>query len=171
MCLIHSKCAWQNSWKCIPHYLPCCADKPLDPWFLYSNSGLTHWSWVTHICVSELTIIGSDNGLSPERGQAIIWTNAGILLFRALGINFSEILSKIHIFSVKKMLVKISSGKWRPLCLGLNMLINTTQYWIQFNVANREYWSNYRSNNRHFKFWKNWQCLTRPHWTYNIWSS
>ena len=26
---------------------------------------LTHWGRVTHICVSELTIIGSDNGLSP----------------------------------------------------------------------------------------------------------
>ena len=42
---------------------------------------LTHWAyWVTHICVSKLTIIGSDNGLSPGRRQAIIWTNAGILL-------------------------------------------------------------------------------------------
>ena len=27
-----------------------------------------------------LTIIRSDNGLSPSRHQAIIWTNAGILL-------------------------------------------------------------------------------------------
>ena len=33
---------------------------------------LTHWGRVTHICVSELTIIGSDNGLSPGRHQAII---------------------------------------------------------------------------------------------------
>ena len=28
---------------------------------------LTHWGRVTHICVSKLTIIGSDNGLSPGR--------------------------------------------------------------------------------------------------------
>ena len=28
---------------------------------------LTHWGRVTHICVSELTTIGSDNGLSPDR--------------------------------------------------------------------------------------------------------
>ena len=34
---------------------------------------LTHWSWMTHICVSKLTIIGSDNGLPPGRRQAIIW--------------------------------------------------------------------------------------------------
>ena len=37
-------------------------------------------SRVTHICVDNLTIIGSDNGLSPGRRQAIIWTNAEILL-------------------------------------------------------------------------------------------
>ena len=34
--------------------------------------GLTHWGRVTHICVGKLTIIGSDNGLSPARRQAII---------------------------------------------------------------------------------------------------
>ena len=37
-----------------------------------------HWGRVTHICVSELTIIGSDNGLSPGRRQTIIWNNAGL---------------------------------------------------------------------------------------------
>ena len=55
---------------------------------------LTHWGRVTHICVSKLAIIGSDNGLSPERRQDIIWTNAGILLIGPLGTNFSEILLK-----------------------------------------------------------------------------
>ena len=58
-------------------------------------SGLTHWGWVTHICVGNLTIIGSDYGLSPGRRQAIIWTNAGILLIRTLGTNFGEILGEI----------------------------------------------------------------------------
>ena len=37
-----------------------------------------------HICISKLTIIGSDNGLSPGRRQAIIWTNARILLIKSL---------------------------------------------------------------------------------------
>ena len=32
-----------------------------------------------------LTIIGSYNGLSPVRRQAIIWTNAGILLVGPVG--------------------------------------------------------------------------------------
>ena len=83
---------------------------------------LTHWGRVTHICVGNLAIIVSDSGLSPGRRQAIIWTNAGILLIRPLGTNFSEILIKIHTLSFKKTDLKISSGKWRPCCLGLNVL-------------------------------------------------
>ena len=83
---------------------------------------LTHWGRVTHICVSKLTIIGSDNGLSPGRRQAIIRINAGILLIRTLGTNFGEILSKIGAFSFKKMHLKMSSAKWRPFCLGLSVL-------------------------------------------------
>ena len=39
---------------------------------------ITHWGRTTHICVGKLTIVGSDDGLSPGRRQAIIWTNAGI---------------------------------------------------------------------------------------------
>ena len=83
---------------------------------------LTHRGRVTHICVGKLTIIGSDNGLSPCRRQAIIWTNAGILLIGHLGTNFSDIFIEIHTFSFKKIDLKISSGKWRLSCLGLNVL-------------------------------------------------
>ena len=77
---------------------------------------------MTNICVSKLTIIGSDNGLSPGRRQAIIWTNVGILLIRPLGTNFSEMLIEIHTFSFKKIHLKMSSRKWRPFCPGLNVL-------------------------------------------------
>ena len=59
---------------------------------------LTHWGRVTHICVIKLTLSGSDNGLSPYRRQAIIWTNVGILLIGPLGTNFSETLIGIYIF-------------------------------------------------------------------------
>ena len=83
---------------------------------------LTHWGRVTHICVGKLAIIVSDNGLSPGRRQAIIWTNAGILLIGTLGTNFSEILFEIQIFSFKKMGLNVSSVKWRPFCFGLNVL-------------------------------------------------
>ena len=111
-----------------------------DAWFILKNSlyshrnmfsciyyydfsrPLTHWGRVTHICVSKQTSIGSDNGLSPDRRQAIIWTNVGILLIGPLGTNFSEISNEIHILSFRKILLKISSGKWRLFCLGLNEL-------------------------------------------------
>ena len=81
-----------------------------------------------HICISKLTIIGSDNGLSPGRREAIIWINAGILL---IGPNFSEILISIQTFSFKKnafenviceMASILSRPQWvnqsfTPLCL------------------------------------------------------
>ena len=70
-----------------------------------------------HIYISKLIITGSDNGLSPGRRQAIIWTNGGILLIQTLGANFSEILSEIHIFSFKKMYLKMLSAKQLPFCL------------------------------------------------------
>ena len=97
----------------------------------WGHSALTHWGRVTHICVSKLTIIGSDNGLSPGRRQAINWTNAGILLIRTLGTNFSETLSEIRAFSFNKMHLKISSAKWRPFCLGLNVL---AVHWKQSKI-------------------------------------
>ena len=83
---------------------------------------LTHWGRVTHICVSKLTIIGSDNGLSPGRCQAIIWTNAGVLLIGPWGTNFNETSIEFHTFSFKKIHLKLSSGKWRSFCFGLNVL-------------------------------------------------
>ena len=72
--------------------------------------------------LSKLTIVGSDNGVSPGRRQAIIWTSAGLFLIGPLGTNFNEILIEIHTFSFKKMHLKLSSGRWRPFCLGLNVL-------------------------------------------------
>ena len=86
------------------------------------HHNLTHWGRVTHICVGNLTIIGSDNGLSPGRRQAIIWTKAGLLLIRPLGTNFGAILIEILTFSFKKMRLKVSSAKRRPFCLGLSVL-------------------------------------------------
>ena len=77
---------------------------------------------MTHVCVSKLTIVGSDNGLLPGRRQAIIWTNAGLLLIGPLGTNFSEILIEILTFLFKKMRLEVSSAKRRPFCLGLNVL-------------------------------------------------
>ena len=64
-----------------------------------------------HIYISKLTIIGSDDGLSPWQRQVNIGTNAGILLIGPLGTNFSEILIEIHTFSFKKVHLKMLSVK------------------------------------------------------------
>ena len=67
-----------------------------------------------HKCFGKLTIIG--------QCQAIIWTIAGILSIEHLGTHFGEILIEIHTFSLKKMHFKMSSVKWQPFCLSLNVL-------------------------------------------------
>ena len=113
----HNSCAF------VIELLQCCAKHSTWSltWHIFWD--LTHWGRVTHICVNNLTIIGSDNGLSPGRRQAIIWTNAVILSIRPQGTYFNEILIRIQTFSFKKMHLKVSSAKWRPFCLNLNVLI------------------------------------------------
>ena len=116
---------------------------------------LTHWGRVTHICVSILTIIGPDNGVLPGRHQAIIWTNAGILLNGPLGTNFSEILIKILTFSFNKMHLKVSSAKWQPFSLSFNGL--THHYlnkWLPVCKGHRQ---------MHFPL-RNWIFLFKFHW-------
>ena len=130
----------------------------------YKNHGsvqnmrqLTHWGRVTHICVSDLTNIGSDNGLSPGRRQAIIRTNAGILLKRPSWTNFSEFLVEFLIFSFKKMRLKVSSAKRRPFCLGPNELKANTLTFL--------YSSSARDSGAHFanNVWAfNWNFVTNP---------
>ena len=104
------------------HYLNQCWIIIKGVLWVSPQSQLTNWGRVTHICIRKLTIIGSHNGLSPDRRQAIIWTNAGILLISTLGTNFSEIFSKIHKSSFKKIHLKLSSVKWRPSWHSLNGL-------------------------------------------------
>ena len=116
-------CWFQFHWKLFPRVQ-----------LTLSQSAITHWGQVTYICISSVTIIRSDNDLSPGRRQAIIWTNAGILLIGPLGTKFSEILIGIYAFSFKKMHLKMSSRKWRPFCLCLNVIIT------QFTDAYMLHW-------------------------------
>ena len=90
---------------------------------LFNSLSIIEAEWWIYVSVRKN--IGWDNGLSPDRWQAIIWTNAGILLLviGSVGTNFSEILIEIHIFSFKKMHLKMSPGKCQPFCLGLNVFI------------------------------------------------
>ena len=75
---------------------------------------------MTHLCVGKLTIIGSDNGLSPDRGQAVIRPNAEILLIGPLGTNFSQISIGFQTLSFKQLHFRTFSAKWRLFCLVLN---------------------------------------------------
>ena len=114
---------------------------------------------MTHILVGKLTIIGSNNGLSPGRRQAIIWTNDGILLIGPLGTNFNEILIGIQTFSFKKMHLKVSSAKWRSCCLGLNVLTWLLLGWrLCFPLVRSQVWKFYLINmnfSMNFPRWKN----------------
>ena len=91
----------------------CCTDGTINVvcvWRWYRQTTLIHCGQVIHIWVSKLTIIVSDNGLSPDRRQASNWTNAGILSIAPLRTNFTEILIESHAFSFKKMHLKKSSA-------------------------------------------------------------
>ena len=103
------------------------------------------------MCASEVIIIGSYNSVSPGRHQANIWTNAGILLFGPLGINFNEILIEIKNFQenafeivVCKMTSISSQPHWvilhdLPLAIVPPLLpVTDTRNW--FRVA-RHAWS------------------------------
>ena len=59
-----------------------------------------------HKCVGNLAIIATDKSLAPDRRQAIIGTNAGILLIRTLGTNVGELLIEIFPFSFNKNIRK-----------------------------------------------------------------
>ena len=74
---------------------------------------------MTCICISKLTITGSNNALLPGQCQVIIWTNAAILLTGPLGTNFSEILITIYTYLLTKMHFKMLSTKWWPFWVGL----------------------------------------------------
>ena len=69
---------------------------------------------MTHISVSKRTIIGSDNGLSPGRRQAIIWINVEILLIGNLNRNS-------YIF-IQENASENVVWKMAAICLGLNVL-------------------------------------------------
>ena len=78
-----------------------------------TSLSLTHWGRVTHTCISNLIIIGSDNALSSGRRQAIIWIIAGILLIgpSAQWVNSVLLYVRSKVFhDVSLMYDKCSSG-------------------------------------------------------------
>ena len=117
-------CDWQSAGVFFPHPNgnAFCSFATCSIIFVSSINSMKPTDAYMHICVNKIIIIRSDNGLSPGRRQAIIWISAIILSIGTLKINFSEVLIEIHIFSFKKMHMKLSSARWQPFCLGLNEL-------------------------------------------------
>ena len=89
--------------------------------YLWSKFQLFHLKKSNRLSVN-YAIISSNNGLAPNRCQAITWTNAGFLSMRPLGTNFSKIPIKIQNISFKKMHSKMSSDKRQPFCFLLNVV-------------------------------------------------
>ena len=73
---------------------------------------------MVHKYFSKLTIIGSDNGLSPGRRHAIIWTNDGSMYIGTLGTNVSE---NSYIFiqenAFENVVCKMAVILFRPQCV------------------------------------------------------
>ena len=89
------------------------------------NTVKYHWpieaEWHIYASVNYVNI-GSDNGLSPGRRQAIIWTIGDILSIRPYGTYFNVASFEIQIVSFKKMQFEMLLAKWRLFCLGVNVL-------------------------------------------------
>ena len=94
-----------------------------SPGMPYGNQlSYRYWGRMTHICVSKLTTIGSDNGLSHGRCKAIIWTKAGNIVEWGPGNEIQWTFNRNLNISFKIKQFKMASGKWRSFFFGLNVL-------------------------------------------------
>ena len=133
ICIWHQAITWSNAGKLFIGLLGTIHTFSFKKIHLLTSSGkwrpfclghnvLTHWGWVTHICIGNLTIIGLDNGLSPGRRQAIIWTNAGILLIRQTRNKLQWNVDQnsnifIHENAFESVLCEMASILSRPQCV------------------------------------------------------
>ena len=117
----------QNLFDILPHGFllgqivllgfPCACSSISGALALSRWSDVAHWGRVTHVCVSELNTIGSGNGLSPERHQAIIWTSAGMLLIGPLrALNQSSNIFN-HENALENVVCQMASILSRPQCV------------------------------------------------------
>ena len=101
---------------------------------------LTRRGRLAHIYVSKKVVIGSDNGILPERRQAINWTNAGILLIGSRN-SRSKTRNKIHQCLHKKD-TKNAICYLQTFCIGLEVLINATTP----TISKFELWADIQDN-------------------------
>ena len=88
---------------------------------------LTHWSRVTHICVSKLTNIGSDNGLPPSRRQAIISTKCWYIVNWSLGNKFQWNLNQNQYIFIQEnafesVVCEMAAILSQPQCVKLSIM-------------------------------------------------
>ena len=121
---------------------------------------------MTHICVVKLIIIGSDNGLSPDRRQAIIWTNVGLLSIGSLRTYFNENLICVNWVSLEFAWLEVvscfSTDRYHfknALCVSVveshyhtahdNKIWPAAQMWQTYN----KFWTNKYTNTYIFPQW------------------
>ena len=123
----------------------------------YCLIALTHWGRVTHICVSKLTIIGSDNGLSPDQRQATTWTNDGILsttgplrnkaqwnINRNSYIFIQENASENVVWKMAAMLSRPQCVKWLPEAMLTHCQLDLQEQTLKFQSK----YNNFHSRKR-----------------------
>ena len=99
-------CWWPRDEKKTGHQqLWFLSNNPEISQFKYHKNYLIEAEWRIYASLNWV-IIGSDNGLSIVRRQAIIWTNAGILLIGPLGTKFTEISIGIQNFHSRNCIWK-----------------------------------------------------------------
>ena len=129
-----------------------------------SHEILPHWGRMTRICASNLTIIGSDDGLSPGRRQALTWTNCGILLIGPLETNLKKIVIEINTFSFKKlhlnhklkkttwgMLSSLPAGPWSAVKKTKKILFAPLWYTGLCHFLNYDIWK--MTHSHHIIYW------------------
>ena len=100
---------------------------------------------MTHICVIKLTI-GSDNGLSPGRRQAIISANAAIWLIGSLGTKFSEILFEISYIFIQENGFENVVCKMAAILSGPNVLMfEYMNYSYKLQLEQSTKWRRYQN--------------------------
>ena len=118
------------------------------------NEWFTHWSRVTYICVGNLAIIGSESGLFPCRRQAIIWTNAGILLKEN---------------ALESVVWGMASNLSRPQCVKSLILVYFLPFIEIYGWAGTYSLDNQINNMAsHFVSYKRFEFQSYVHWTFPL---
>ena len=97
---------------------------------------------MTHICVGRLTIIGSDNSLSPSRRQSIIWTNVGILYNGPLETDFIYFHSRKIIWYCRREI----GGHFvsASMCYALSLLLHPKGARLVGSIQSCFWWNHYK---------------------------